>query len=75
MTTASNANSSRLAPDDGANDEYMPNANPATATVANAIAAASPNTWRWSTPESRAASRSSATARMRRPVAVRPGRS
>ncbi|GAA0979797.1 hypothetical protein GCM10009555_045230 [Acrocarpospora macrocephala] len=68
MTTASNANNNREVPDEGANDEYIPNANPASATVANAIAAAIPNTCRCPTPDNRAASGSSATARINRPV-------
>ena len=46
ITTASNAKSRRLAPVLGPNEETIPNARPARATVANAIDAAIPKTCR-----------------------------
>src|SRR4029079_2298925 len=47
MTTASKANSSSWSvPIVGSNEEYMPNASPASATLPNAIAPAMPNTCR-----------------------------
>src|SRR5205807_9875263 len=50
MMTASKAKISRAGPALGSNDDELPSARPARATVAKAIAAAIPKTWRVSTP-------------------------
>ena len=75
MMTASKAKISRAGPALGSNDVELPSARPARATVAKAIAAAIPNTWRVFTPAIDAASWSSADARMARPIAVRERKS
>src|SRR5207245_17880 len=50
MMTASKAKISREGPALGSNDDELPSARPASATVAKAMAAAIPNTWRVFTP-------------------------
>src|SRR5207302_2967182 len=75
MMTASKAKIRRDGPALGSNDDELPSARPASATVANAIAAAIPNTWRVFTPASDEASWSSADALIARPIAVRERKS
>src|SRR5438552_1759249 len=75
MMTASKAKIRRDGPALGSNDDELPSARPASATVAKAIAAAMPNTWRVLTPAIAEASWSSADARIDRPIAVRERKS
>src|SRR5439155_16228724 len=75
MMTASKAKIRRDGPALGSNDDELPSARPASATVANAMAAAIPNTWRVFTPAIDEASWSSADARIARPIAVRERKS
>src|SRR5690606_30852913 len=71
ITTASNAKISRDGPVAGSKDERIANISPASATVAKAMAVATPYTCRLSAPTRFAVSRSSEEARSIRPSPVR----